>query len=54
MTKTLLAALALAAVPSFALAMGCSKNHMETTAMSCADGTAWDTETRTCVPVSTS
>jgi len=49
--KTLLSALALTVLPSLALAMGCSSYEHTTAQMSCADGTAYDAETGTCVPV---
>ena len=53
--KTLLTALTLTVLPTFAFAMGCSFGSHETTAqMSCAEGTAFDAETGTCVPVTTS
>lgn len=42
-------ALALLAAPLQALAQEPRCGHEE--AMSCAEGTAWDAETRTCVPV---
>lgn len=47
--KTLLTALALTALPSLAIAMGCSYGHT-TASMSCAEGTVLDAETGTCVP----
>jgi hypothetical protein len=47
-----LAALVLAATPGLAFAM-CSGMKPSETAMSCADGTVWDSQTRSCVaPVS--
>jgi hypothetical protein len=45
--KTILAALALTLTPGLAMAM-CSDRHINTTAMSCADGMVWDSESRTC------
>ena len=43
---------ALLLAPSVGLAMGCSKgNHDQ--AMSCAEGTTYDDESKTCLPVST-
>jgi len=44
--KTLLAALALSAAPSFGIAMCSGDSHQ---AMSCAEGTVWDSETNSCV-----
>lgn len=38
--------------PGLALAMGCNKSHQE--AMSCAEGTAWDADSRTCKPLASS
>lgn len=49
--KTLLAALVLAAAPGLAGA-ACWSGHE--TVMSCADGQVYDSETRSCVPVTTS
>ena len=46
-----LAALALAAMPSFALAAGCGSYGKDRQAMTCAEGTTWDSETSTCTPV---
>lgn len=47
-----LAALVLAATPGLAVAM-CSGMKPAQTAMSCADGTVWDSQTGTCItPVS--
>ena len=47
-----LAALALAAMPSFAMAAcGYGKDRQ---AMSCAEGTTWDSATSTCTPVASS
>lgn len=48
--KTLLSALALIALPSLALAMGCSGYEHTTAQMSCADGMVYDAETQNCVP----
>ena len=47
--KTLLSALALAVLPTFALAMGCASNQT-TAQMSCADGMVFDADTQSCVP----
>lgn len=53
--KILLTALTLTALPSLALAMGCSYGSHDTTAqMSCAEGTTFDSESGSCVPVTTS
>lgn len=49
--KTLAIALALTAAPGLAFAAGCS--HSKEQAMSCAAGTAYDSATQTCLPVST-
>lgn len=53
--KMTLAALALTLSPGLALAYECnsSKYMMETTAMSCAEGSVMDAETGTCVPMVT-
>lgn len=51
--RLLIAAIALVATPGLALAMGCSgKSHDEVT-MSCPEGLAFDTETRSCKPPAT-
>jgi hypothetical protein len=51
-TKILLAALALVAAPSLALAEGCSFGHTksETASMSCAEGSVYSSEAKGCVP----
>ncbi|MFK7835452.1 MAG: hypothetical protein AB8B60_04470 [Sulfitobacter sp.] len=50
--KTLAIAVALTALPTISLAMGC--NHgKEKQAMSCAAGTSYDSATHSCLPVST-
>ena len=46
MTKAIVAALALVILPATAFAMCSGKQHR---AMSCAEGTVWNSETRTCV-----
>lgn len=52
--KTTFAALLLTILPGLALAEGCRGDMMhDTTAMSCAEGSAMDAETGTCVPVVT-
>jgi hypothetical protein len=43
--KTLLAAVALTALPAMSMAMCSGKQHQ---AMSCAEGTVWDSATSTC------
>ena len=48
-----LAALTLVAMPSFAIAGGCSYTK-DRQAMTCADGTSYDSETQSCVPVASS
>ena len=53
--KTLTAALAFLMMPTLAFAMGCSSHGASTEqAMSCAEGTMFDDETGTCVPLTTS
>ena len=47
--KITLAALALAAMPSLALAEGCNWQQMKESATSCPDGTALDAKTGSCV-----
>ena len=49
-----LAALVLAAMPSFALAAGCGSYGKDKQAMSCAEGSTWDSATSTCKPVASS
>lgn len=53
--KTTLAAAVLVLAPGLALAQGCSGygHAMEQQAMSCMEGTQWNVETGTCVPVVT-
>ena len=48
-----LAALALVVLPSFALAGGCSFSK-DRQAMTCADGTSYDSATQSCMPVASS
>ena len=50
--KTTLAVLFIALMPGLAAAQ-CFGHSAERQAMSCADGTMFDTETGTCVPVVT-
>ena len=46
-TKTLIAAFGMVIMSAFA-AHACAKHSEQ--AMSCAEGTAWDAESETCVP----
>lgn len=48
MIKTILTAVVLTAAPLAAVAE-CSSKHQQ--AMSCADGTVWDAETKSCTKV---
>jgi hypothetical protein len=49
--KTLIIALALTLAPTLSVAMGC--NHSKTAQiMSCGDGTTYDADAKTCMPVS--
>ena len=50
--KTLVIALALTAAPALAFAEGCNYGKQKQ-AMSCASGTAYDSATHSCLPVST-
>jgi len=50
--KTLAIAVALTALPTLSLAAGCNYGK-EQQAMSCAAGTAYDSATHSCLPVST-
>jgi hypothetical protein len=52
-TKTLLAALVMVAAPAVAMAE-CSGGKHDTAAMSCTEGTTWDPQAQTCVPVASS
>ena len=55
-TKVLLAALALTVTPSLALAMeGCGFGHVKTddVAMTCAQGSIYSADLKTCVPLTT-
>lgn len=45
--KTTIAALALALIPAMGSAMGCSDRSHQ--AQSCAEGTVWDNDSRSCV-----
>lgn len=48
--KTLTVALCLTLAPALAMAQGCNYGKHQQ-AMSCAEGSVFDAETRTCVPV---
>ena len=50
--KTLAIAVVLTALPTLSLAAGCSSKK-EQQAMSCAEGTTYDSATHSCLPVST-
>jgi len=52
-TKTVLVALALTLAPTLSLAAGCNYGKIEQQAMSCAPGTAYDADTKTCVATTT-
>jgi arginine repressor len=47
--RTAIVAAVLALSP-LAAAAQCSDSYIDTTAMSCVQGTVWDADTRTCVP----
>jgi hypothetical protein len=51
--KTLALAITLTALPSLALAMGCSAGKHEQQAMSCAEGTVYDSASNSCLPATT-
>ena len=51
--KTLLAALAITVAPTLAFAE-CGWGKAHETAMSCAEGSTWDADSRSCVPVASS
>ena len=51
MTRTFMIAAVLAlGTTSSAIAMGCN-SHKGQQAMSCADGSSWDSASQTCIPV---
>ncbi len=51
MTRTMMIAAVLAlGTSTSAVAMGCNSNKGQQ-AMSCADGSTWDANTQTCVPI---
>ncbi len=52
--KIILSAAVLAVLPGLSFAMCSGDSHSNQEAMSCADGTQWDAETATCVPVTSS
>ncbi len=52
--KTLAITLAILAVPSMSLAMGCNYGTHSKQAQSCAAGSSWDDTAKTCVPVANS
>lgn len=49
-TKTLAIALALVVAPTLSFAMGCSYGKHEQQAMTCAEGSTYDSQTQSCVP----
>ncbi len=49
--KTLLFALPLIVGPAVAFAQGCHGDRVDQQAMSCAEGTFWDSTASTCVPI---
>ncbi len=49
--KTVFAAAVLALVPALSQAACTGESHADQQAMTCADGTQWDAETATCLPV---
>jgi hypothetical protein len=49
--KTVLSAALLAILPGLSFAMCTGDSHADQQAMTCAEGTQWDVETGTCVPV---
>ncbi len=52
--KTLLAAAALAVLPGLSFAMCSGDKAMDQQAMTCVEGTQWDAQTATCIPMTTS
>lgn len=52
-TKLFLATLAVALSPTLAMAMGCGFGHTKTedVAMTCAEGSVFDTDQQRCVPM---
>ncbi len=52
--RTLAAAILLSLAPGLALAGGCSFDHMNEQASSCAEGYVWDGAAEACVPKATS
>jgi len=51
MIRTLVFAAILVASPTLVSAGGCSGEHATQQAMSCAEGTIWDEQTRSCLKV---
>jgi hypothetical protein len=49
--KTVLSAAVLAMLPGLSFAMCGGEARSDQQAMTCSEGTQWDTETATCVPV---
>jgi hypothetical protein len=52
--KTMLFAAVMAVLPGLSFAMCAGESHSSQEAMTCAEGTQWDAETATCVPVTSS
>jgi hypothetical protein len=52
--KTLLSAAVLAVLPGLTFAMCAGEARHDEQAMTCAEGTQWDAQTATCIPVTTS
>ena len=52
--KLVIATLALSVAPSLAMAACFGDHNKEDVVMSCAQGTVYDAETKSCVPMSTS
>jgi hypothetical protein len=48
--RTFLITTIVALIPALGLAQGCHGDRADQQAMSCAEGTAWDEATGTCVP----
>ncbi len=52
--KTFLTAAILAVLPGLTFAQCAGEARHDQQAMTCAEGTQWDTQTATCVPITTS
>lgn len=52
--KTILTAAVLAVLPGLTFAQCTGESRHDQQAMTCAEGTQWDAQTATCVPISTS